>query len=309
MTSRDARNVVTTMGAVAIALAVGVTPARGQSGLEGVIEQYSATSIKGYIQPLADVLVANLSLGYLNSAPPKKSGISFSIEAVAMTAALDESLRQYTANTPAGFQPATFTTSTIFGGTASAVTHSSIPGLSYRGSDGLVDAEYFPTAAPQLRLGGILGTEVVVRYASSTMVPFIEEEDFPDLTLMGFGLQHSLNRYFKTLPLEVSIGGSYNSLKFGDIVDLSSTSFGLNAGKSFGIIGLSAGIASEGGTMNLAYTSTDPTAPGTVNIDLDVSRSIRFRAGGALNLGPLKLFGDAAFGNVTSYAGGIRFGF
>jgi hypothetical protein len=309
MTSRDARYVATTFGAVALALAVQVTPARAQSGLEAVIEQYSATSIKGYIQPLADALIANLSLGYITSAGPKVGGISFSLEAVAMTAALDESLRLYSASTPTGFQPASFQTPTIFGGTAVAVNHSSISGLSYRGSDGLVDAEYFPTAAPQLRLGGILGTEIVIRYASSAMVPMLKEEDFPDLTMMGFGLQHSLNRYFTTLPLDVSVGGSYNSLKFGDIVDLSSTSFGINAGKSFGIIGLSAGIASEGGTMNLAYTSTDPTAPGAVNIDLDVSRSIRFRAGAGFSLGPLKLFGDAAFGNVTSYAGGIRFGF
>jgi hypothetical protein len=274
-----------------------------------VIKQYSATSIEGYIQPLADVLVANLSLGYIVSAPPKKKGISFSIEAVGMTAALDEKLRMYTANTPQGFQPATFSTPTIFGGTATAVNHSTVSGLSYRGSDGLVDAEYFPTMAPQVRLGGILGTDIVVRFASSAMVPVIDEEDFPELSIFGFGLQHSLNRYFKKLPLEVSIGGSMNTLKFGDIVDLSATSFSLNVGKSLGILGLSAGVASEGGSMTLTYTSTDPQDPGAVNIDLDVARAIRFRVGGAFNLGPLKLFGDAAFGDVASYAGGLRIGF
>jgi hypothetical protein len=224
-------------------------------------------------------------------------------------AAIDESLRMYTANTPDGFQPATHVTPTIFGGPAQPVQHSTIPGLSWRGADGLVDAEYFPTAAPQLRLGGLLGTELVIRYASSGMVPFLEDEDFPDLTMFGIGVQHSVSQYIPGLPVDVSVGGSFNSLKFGDIVDLSSTSFGVNVGRSFGLFGVSGGIVSDGGTMNLTYTSTDPSAPGSVDVDLDVDRSLRFRAGAALNLGFIRFFGDAAFGNITSYAAGLRFGF
>jgi hypothetical protein len=307
MTSGSARRWAAIPG-IALACLVMVTPARAQSGLESVIQQYSGARIQGYIQPLADALVANLSIGYINSAgSPGK--FSFSLEAVGMTAAIDESLRMYTASTPDGFQPATHQTPTIFGGPAQPVQHSTVPGLSYRGADGLVDAEYFPTAAPQLRLGGFLGTEVVIRYASSAMVPFLEEEDFPDLTLFGIGLQHSISQYIKGLPLDVSVGGSFNSLKFGDIVDLSSTSFGVNVGKSFGLLGVSGGLLSEGGTMNLTYTSTDPSAPGSVDVDLDVERSLRFRAGAALSLGFIRLFGDAAFGDITSYAAGLRFGF
>jgi hypothetical protein len=298
---------VAAISGVALALAASASPARSQSGLESVIKQYSGTAIQGYIQPLADALVANLSLGYINSTAPSGK-FSLSLELIAMTAALDENLRVYTANTPPGFQPASYQAPTIFGGAAQPVSHSTIPGLSYSGSDGLADAEYFPTAAPQLRLG-ILGTELVVRYASSTMVPFLEEEDFPDLTLFGIGVQQSLTQYIRGLPVDLSIGGSFNSLKFGDIVDLSSNSIGVNVGKSFGLFGVSGGIASEGGTMNLAYTSTDPNASGSVDVDLDVTRALRFRMGASLSLGFLRVFGDAAFGDVTSYAAGLRFGF
>ena len=145
--------------------------------------------------------------------------------------------------------------------------HSSINGLSYRPSDGLVDAEYFPTTGPQIRIGGIAGTELVVRFASSTMVPLLDEEDFPDLSIFGFGLQHSLSQYVKGLPLEVSVGGSLNTLKFGDIVNLSSTSFGLNVGKSFGPLGLSGGFVSEGGTMNLTLHVDATLTPRGVDVD------------------------------------------
>lgn len=289
----------------AVAFAAGTVPVRAQSGLESAIQQYSGARIQGYVQPLADALVANLSIGYVNGASsPKK--FSFSLELVGMMAALDESMRTYTASTPQGFQPPTHETPTIFGGTAQPVQHSTIPGLSYRGADGLVDAEYFPTAAPQLRIGGLAGTEFVIRYASSAMAPF-DEEDFPDLTLWGIGVQHSISQYLK-LPLDISIAGSYNSLKFGDIVDLSSNSIGVNVGKSFGVLGVNGGIASEGGTMNLTYTSTDPNGAGNVDVDIDVKRMLRVRLGAGVNLGFIRLFGDAAFGDFTSYAAGIRFG-
>src|SRR5688572_8662645 len=306
MTCGSARRIAAISGVAALVLIT--SPARAQSsGLESLIEQYSGTTIKGYIQPLADVLVANLSLGYVTSASPM-SKFSFGIEAVSMTAAIDDKLRLYTATTPPGFQPTAYTAPTIFGGPAQPVNHSSIPGLSYRGSDGLVDAEYFPAAAPQLRIGGLFGTEVVFRYASSTMVPLLDEEDFPELTLMGFGVQHSLSRYV-TLPVDVSVSASLNSLKFGDIVDLSANSFGLNFGSTLGPLGVSFGVLSEGGTMNLNYTSTDPNASGTVNVDLDVERTMRFRGGASLSLGFLRVFGDAAFGDVKSYAAGLRLGF
>jgi hypothetical protein len=307
MTPGSARR-ATAIAGVAVGVLFTATPARGQSGLESVIQQFSGAAIQGYIQPLADALVANLSIGYINSTVPGKK-LSISLELIGMTAAVDDAMRVYSAATPTGFQPATIDAPTIFGGPATEVQHSSIPGISYRPSDGLVDAEYFPTLGPQIRVGGILGTDVVVRYASSAMVPVLKEEDFPDLTILGIGLQHSLSQYIKGLPLELSIGGSFNSIKFGDIVDLSATSFGLNVGKSFGLLGVSGGLQSEGGTMNLTYNSTDPNGAGDVDVAIDVKRAIRFRAGASLSLGFLRLFGDAAFGDVTSYAGGLRFGF
>jgi hypothetical protein len=291
---------------VSVASLAAVGTARAQSGLESALEQYSGARIQGYVQPLADALVANLSIGYANSATSPRR-FSFSLELVGMTAAIDESMRTYTANTPAGFQPTTHETSTIFGGPAQPVQHSTIPGLSYRGADGLVDAEYFPAAAPQLRLGGLFGTELVVRYASSSMVQILDEDDFPDLTLLGIGIQHSISQYLM-LPLDISVAASFNSIKFGDFVDLSATSFGVNVGRSFGLFGVSGGIVSEGGTMNLTYTSTDPSGPGNVDVDIDVKRSVRFRAGAALNLGFIKIFGDAAVGDIMSYAAGLRLG-
>jgi hypothetical protein len=63
----------------------------------------------------------------------------------------------------------------------------------------------------------------------------------------------------------------------------------------------------EKSTLTLTYKST---ASGTdVNIDLEGSNVIRATVGAGLNLGVFKIFADANFGALTSFAGGIGFGF
>ncbi len=301
--TRPARPLV----AAAILLVLGAAPVRAQSSLEDAIKQYSASSIEGYLQPLADVLVANLSSGYYESASVGHK-LSFSLSLIGMGTALSDKLKTYTANTPAGWSPATFTTPTVFGGTATPVSNSNDPQFTYRGSDGVMNGDYFPTAVPQLQIGGIAGTALSVRYFSSSLVSSLPKEDFPELKLLGIGLQHSLNRYLPGLPFDLSIGGSYNSLTLGDLVDLKGTSIGAQVGKTFKMLGLYGGLASESGTLNLKYTSTDPAAPGAVDVDLKSKSDFRFTAGASLHLGFLRLFGDASFGNVTTYSGGLRFG-
>ena len=302
MTSGSTRRIA----AIAIALVSFAPTARAQSGLESAIDQYTATTVKGYIQPLADVLVANLSLGYIVNAAPS-GRLSFGFEIVSMAATIGDNLRTYTANTPPGFTPSTIQAPTVFGGTAPTV-NGPAPGVTYRGADGIYTSQYFPSAAPQIRVGGLFGTEIAVRYVSSTLIPVIDENEFPELKLFGVGIQHSLSRYVP-LPVDVSIAASFNSLTFGDIVDLHSNAIGVNVGRSLGLVGISFGVQSEGGSMNLKYTSNDPNAPGSVDVDLDVARTVRFRAGANVGLGFLKLFGDAAIGDITSYAAGLRFGF
>ncbi|HSA55581.1 MAG TPA: DUF6588 family protein [Gemmatimonadaceae bacterium] len=312
MTNLQARCRALAPAATALALVLHPTAARAQNGstsFESTIRQFSATSIEGYLQPMADVLVANLGLGYFSASPvPGRFSVAF--EALVMSALIDDELKRYTATLPAGFSPAEAQMPTIFGGQAPTVTHASNPALTWRGSDGLLDdSDYFPTAVPQLRLGGLFGTEVAVRWFSSTVAALnLDEEDFPELELLGVGLRHSLNRYF-ALPFDLAVSGSLNTLTFGDIVDLRSNSVGVQVGKSFGILGLFGGLSSDGGTMKLSYTSTDPQLPGSVNVDLDVDRTIRLSGGAGLRIGFMHLIGEASIGDVTSFAGGLRFGF
>lgn len=293
---------------VAVALVLFAAPLPAQRSLEETIRHYNATSIDGYLQPLADVLVANLSGGWHNGAPLHRSRFSLGFELVGSLAALNESMRTYQAEAPVGFEPETIPAPTIFGGKAAPVQHQSLPGVSYRGSDGIIDGHYIPGAVPQLRIGGIFGTEVMVRYFTTSFAADIPGSDIPNISLYGVGVRHLLSTYLPPLPFDLSVSGSLNAISVQDVGDLRSSSFGLQVGRTFRVLGLYGGVATDQGRMHLSYNSTNPETPGAVNVDLVTRTSLRFTGGASLRAGALTIFGDANRGRLTTYTFGLRVG-
>ena len=290
-------------------MAIGAAPAAGQSTLENTLSQFGGETARGYINPFNQLFAANLGSGFYHSAAIP-GGFSLGLEIIAMAAPVEDKHRIYTATTPDGFDPPTFETATIFGGPGSTVSHSGNPSLTYRGSDGFIDADYFPWAVPQARVS-FMGFEGTVRYMNSDLIPGLsggdgDDEDLPKTTLLGFGLRTGLNKFIPLLPLDVSIGVFRNTFDVGDIMSFTGTSFGAQASKGFGMVTLYGGVASESGTMNLTYTSENPDLPGTVDLDLDVKQHVRITGGLALALGPFHIFGDASTGGETAYSAGIR---
>ena len=114
MSFRRARRSALVPGAIALALSFpAVTEA--QTSFDDAIKQFGATQVRGYVQPLADALVANLSSGYFAAGAPR-SRLGVTLEVVAMGTSISDKMRTYTANTPEGFDPETFSAPTVFGG-------------------------------------------------------------------------------------------------------------------------------------------------------------------------------------------------
>jgi len=120
-------------------------------------------------------------------------------------------------------------------------------------------------------------------------------------------VRHSISQYF-TLPVDVAIGFGYNDVTWGDILEMDATTIGAQIGKTFSILSVYGGLASESGTMKLSYTSTDPNQTTPVSVDVDVKSSVRFTGGATVKLGFLQLFGDLGVGSITTFSGGLRFG-
>jgi hypothetical protein len=293
---------------LALAALCGVAPAAfAQSSLEDALAQYSATSVQGYIKPLVDLFGANLNSGFFSGRAAPGGGISIRFSLVGMAASVSDDFKTYTANTPAGFDPATFETATIFGGQGTTVTNAGNPALSYRGSDGLINASLFPLAAPQLSIGGVFGTEAMVRFVATPT--FGSNDQFPKTSLVAFGVRHNVGKYLgNALPVDLGVGVMYSTFKVGDIVKVTGLTIGATASKTVALLTVYGGAAWEQSTMNLTYTSTDPAASGTVNIDIDGANTFRVLAGLSLKLLVARIFADVNLGSVTSFSGGLSFG-
>ncbi len=278
---------------------------QAQTDLENVIKQQSSQTVAGYLQPLVDMFGANMHAGYYHNAYVPVSGFSLGFDIIAMGSVVQDAQRKYVANTPAGFNPGTFETATIFGTKGSTVSHKTIAGLEFKGSDGIINTSMFPLAVPQLRVGSLYGTEVLLRFA---IIPEMNDGAIPVTKLWGVGANHSLSQYITESPLDIAAGFFYDSFTMGDIINFKGMTANLHASKSIKILILYGGVAWEKSTMNLTYNSSDTSVREEVNLDLTGSNTFRFTMGVGISLGIFKIFADANFGSVTHYSGGIGFG-
>ncbi|MEW6750131.1 MAG: DUF6588 family protein [Candidatus Latescibacterota bacterium] len=289
---------------LAAGLLCAAAPGWAQSDLENVLRQYGEETVKGYVRPLVDVFSANLHAGLYHSASLGGLKPQCELSIVAMGSLVGDGQESYTARAPEGFQPATFRTATVFGGRGTQITHAANPGLKYRGSDGIIEATLFPLAVPQLAVS-YLGTEALVRFMRT---PNLGDDAFPETTLFGLGLRHSISRYIPAAPVDVAAGVFYNAFTMGDIVDFRGLALGVQASRGFGPLSAYGGVAWEQGTMNLQYATDNPYSRERVDVDIDGDNSFRLTLGGRLSLALLRLFADVNVGAVTNFSSGIGLG-
>jgi hypothetical protein len=294
--------------AILLALAMVATSSQSPAGskLEDILRQQSLSNVAGYIQPMADSFGANMNAGLYNSADVPETGLHFAVDIVGMVSMVSDDQKSYTAQAPANFTPSTFKTATIFGDKGSTVTDANNPGLSYKGSDGIISATMFPLAVPQLTIGSIYGTEAVIRFITT---PSIGDDKFPKTTLFGIGGRHNIARYVPELGFDISANIFYNKFTVGDLIDFNSFAIGAAAGKSFSILSVYGGLQYEKSSMNLKFTSANATSSSAaVDMSLDGANNFRFLAGLKLQLAIFRIFANANFGSVTNFSGGIGFG-
>jgi hypothetical protein len=273
-----------------------------ESKLEQALKAFNQTEVKGYIQPMADFFGANMSAGWYHSAAIPQTGFNLSVNIVAMGSVVGDDQKSYTVSAPAGYNPATFQSSTVFGGKKTVVTDQAT-GLAYSGvADGALNTTMFPLATLQLHIGSFYGTEVILRG-----LPIPEVSGAPKVSFFGVGARHSVSQYLTEFPVDIAAGVFWNTISFGDLIDMNSIAFGAQASKSFAVLELYGGFAYESSSMKLTYTAAG--GGGNVDVTLDGENSFRATLGLGLNLAVLHIYGDANFGTVTNFSAGLGFGF
>jgi hypothetical protein len=273
-----------------------------QSDLQKTLQQFNPTQVTGYIQPLADLFGANMNAGMFHNAEIPRAGFHFSFEIVGMGSVVGDNQKNYTLNSPAGFNPATFSTATMFGGKRDSVVDTNTK-LKYFGlADGFVNTSLFPLGAPQITIGDIYGTRAIIRLVATPSM-----KGFPSATLWGLGLQHSISQYVPAVPVDIAAHVFFSQFRFGDLVSFNGTSIGVEASKSLSILRVYGGLAWEKSSMELKYTPSDATIP-AVDITMNGANNFRATIGLGLHIIFFSVFADANFGSVTNFSAGIGFG-
>ena len=268
--------------------------------LEDAIEQLTGDNTKGYLQPFVDAFGANLNTGINHSAKVPLIGLNVYIGAVAMGTFIPDADLTYMATPPDPYPQNAVETATVFGDKGAVVSHSS--GLSYAFQNGQIQGNFAPVAVPHIEIGSFLGTKVKFRYLAYDL-----GESVGDMKLLGYGLQHSINRYFPLLPVSLSASLFLQSFDVGDILSAKMTSIGVQASKSFTMLTLYGGVSLDNTSMDVEYTYEGEDISQKISLDLKSSGNFRMTVGAAFRLAILNINADYNLGSQNTATLGVGF--
>jgi hypothetical protein len=287
----------TSLCRVATLLLLASAPASAQS-VEDYLGRYVGANAQGYLGPLADVFGATLNSGWTHSARVP-AGFHLRVDLVGVGAMIGDGQRTFQATTEGPFSPQTTTTApTIFGSSTPVVVQGQ-GGTSYVFPAG-VPVSRLGVVVPQLTVGTVAGTAVSLRWFGYDI-----DDDLGKLSLLGFGAQHDLGRYFTDLPVDLSVGAYWQSLELGDPFKTSGFVVEVFAGRRMGVLGLFGGLGYENASteLNLEREDADP-----VTISVDAANSVRGTVGLALHLPFFELFADYTLASQQAFTIGLGIG-
>lgn len=173
----------------------------------------------------------------------------------------------------------------------------------------------FPTAAAQLTVGTVFGTNIAVRY-----LPDIDIKDLGKFSFFGAGLIHNFGVWFPNpLPVDLAVGFFTQKMKVGDIFESKATQFGLYVSKTFGfIISITpyAGLTTESSKTTISYNYQSnqningvPVPPLKISFDLEGENSTSAVVGFNLHLAAININADYKLAKTKTVSAGISFGF
>ena len=171
-----------------------------------------------------------------------------------------------------------------------------------------------PTAAAQLTVGTVFGTNIAVRY-----LPDVDIKDLGKFSYFGAGFVHNFGIWFPNpLPLDIAIGFFTQKLKVGSIFESTASQYGIYASKTFGfIISITpyVGLTTETSKTTVSYDYTsNQTLNGVpvkahVSVDMEGENKSSAVVGFNLHLGIVNINADYKLAKTKTASAGISFGF
>lgn len=172
-----------------------------------------------------------------------------------------------------------------------------------------------PTAAAQLTVGTVFGTNVSIRYFPDTDV-----KDMGKFSFFGAGFIHNIGVWFPNpLPVDIGVGFFTQKMKVGSIFESDATQYGVYASKTFGFIvsitpyvGLT--METSKTTVSYNYQSNQtvngvPVPPVKISFDIEGDNSSSAVVGFNLHLAVVNINVDYKLAKTSTATAGVSFGF
>ena len=172
----------------------------------------------------------------------------------------------------------------------------------------------FPTAAAQLTVGTVFGTNVAVRY-----LPDINIQNLGKFSYFGVGIIHNPGVWFPNpLPIDLTVGFFTQKLKVGTIFESNATQMGVYASKTFGII-ISitpyVGLTTETSKTTVGYdyisnqTINGVPVKARISFELEGENTSSAVVGFNLHLGVININADYKLAKTKTVSAGVSLGF
>ena len=292
------------------------TPLSAQ--IEGQLSAYTGANATGYLQPLADAFGADLNSGVFRSASIPHLRPTVRLEVQVMSVFFGDDDKTFMAVTEHGFSPEQRVSAPTVVGSEKAVLVDGDGGTSYAFPGGF-DLHSFALAAPQLRVGGLYGTEAIFRFFALKVGGGDKEgdKDLGDINFFGFGLKHDISQYMPPgIPVNLSAGFFWQrhsigeNEKGGHLMESNAFSIGVQASKKLGFFFVPyTGLSYDTHSMAVSYDSESGGVKKTENIDLDKTATLHFTLGLMLNTPGMNIFGEYNIASLSSFSFGVGLGF
>jgi len=286
------------------ALLAAAVAAPAAADLSDKLGSLTGDNAKGYLSPLPKAMSSTLNSGIFQTADVKKSGVHFTIGVHIMGVSFPDDQRTFTPTDAAAIGKVP----TVVGDPNSVSVQR--PDSTWANYPGGLDAKAFALAAPELTVGDVLGTRLMLRWFNADF----GSSDYGKLDLFGIGGQHSISQYFPGMPVDLAVGAFYQTFKLGKgpLLDTKAFHVEVTGSKQLNLPGFIrvepyAGLGYDTFSMDVSYTST--VTPGDeINISMDKQSNVHFDIGAQLTMALVKLHAEFVAAANPGAAIGLSFG-
>jgi hypothetical protein len=170
------------------------------------------------------------------------------------------------------------------------------------------DVGSFAIVAPQVRVGGIFGSEAMIRFIAFK----IGDSELGDVMLAGFGLRHSISQYMgPEPPVDLAASFYWQDFRLGensdgdDLTRTQSYSLGAQASRKFGtVFNPYAGLYYNSYNTDVTYNSEATGEPVSTEISFD-DAYVQLTLGIELNLWVFNVWGEYNIAERQSFGAGF----